>query len=81
MSKVISAPMMMMGNKEMSMEIVKTDGTIAQAQIESFYMGDDRIGINTQGIGVKMFMILVNDKTTYQLYSTIRRAINAGKKY
>ena len=79
----MNAPRLMAGNKEMTLEIVKTDGTITMAEIEGYHIGSEEmgVGINTQGIGTKMFMVTVAGRTNYKLYPTIRKAINAGAKF
>ena len=74
------APRTMMGNWVSTQEIVHTNGSICKLVIEKFNMGDENIGINTQGIGAEMFMFIIDNRTNYRLFPTMRKAINAAAK-
>ena len=65
------APRTMMGN-----QVYNRNGIV----IEQFNMGRKGvIKINTQGIGKRMYMYIVDGKTTYHLYSTRHKAIKAAQ--
>ena len=72
------APKAMMGQYLMTSQVIDSMGNKHNLVLETYWMGDHRVGINTQGVGPIRYMFVISGRTNYRLYTSAQGARNAA---
>jgi hypothetical protein len=72
------APKHMSGQYLMTSQVIDTAGNEHSLVLETYWMGDNRVGINTQGVGPIRYMFVISGRTNYRLYTSAQGARSAA---